>query len=117
MSKQKRKGREGEHKTSAYFNKMFGKEVCRRVPGSGNLPGLPGDNLLNIMELGYRRPFQIQTKNCSNPAGWATMEKLLRNGDEIAVIWKSGVRVPMIVMRGDMLEELFELVINESGGR
>ena len=111
MNKPKNKGRRGEHKTDKFFNGMFGKSVSRRVPGSGMLPGLPGDNVLNIMGFGYSRPFQVQTKNCNNPAGWATMKKLTSNGDEIAVVWKTNDPDPMIVMRGSMLAELMEPVI------
>ena len=114
MNKPKDKGRRGEHKTSEFFNRMFGKPVCKRVSGSGMFANLPGDNLLNIMEFGYRRPFQIQTKNCKNPAGWATMDKLTsRGGDEIAVVWKTNDPDPMIVMRGSMLVELMEPVIQK----
>jgi hypothetical protein len=113
MNKPKNKGRRGEHKTDKFFNNTYGKDVCKRVPGSGCLPGLPGDNRLNLMQLGYRRPFQVETKNKKNPPGWASMEKILGTKNDIGVIWKTGVSEPLIIMRGSFFQELVEPTMEE----
>ena len=113
MSKAKDKGRRGEHKTDAFFNNVYGRDVCKRVPGSGSLPGLPGDNWLGLTYIGYIRPFQIETKNKANPPGYKTFDKLLGTKNDMVVVWRTNDRDPLIVMRGSFYKELVEPTIPE----
>jgi len=106
LSKQKDKGRRGEHKTDSFFNKIYGKIVCRRVPCSGAIPGLPGDNILDLTRQGYGRPFQIETKNKKNPSGWTTLDKLPGIHNDMLVLWKTNERDCIVVMRGSFYQEL-----------
>ena len=106
-SSAKRKGTRNEYKTRDWLNKAIGKQVAKRVPGSGAFDGLDGDVTLNLSDYGYATPLKIEVKARKNPP--KMFDRWLGNCD-ILFIWNDYTRSPAVYMSGETLDLFLELI-------
>jgi len=112
----KAKGRRGEYKIRDWLNHIFGRQIAKRVPGSGAFDGLDGDIKLDLVKLGLPSIWTIECKVRAKPTGMASVRKWL-NGNDALVVWIDREPRPLVVMWGDSFEQIAERMSNDVDSR